>query len=275
MPYLADYDNDGDLDMIFSEVSLSDHTLVLYRNDGKGQFTLTTEAFTGQASTSVLGPWVDYDNNGFLDLFAGRPVAGRFEVSLYRNQGNGNRWLKLTLTGTHSNRSALGAKVRVRATLGGRSVWQLRSIASNLWSEDGGRSHFGLADATQAEEIRIEWPSGNVQTLTNVAADQILAVTEPILFRPEHPVATINGMLTVTNLTSATERQWYFEGAILDGKTNRILTLTNVQPDQAGRYTAVGDFNNDGHVDLFVPRRGAPDDLLQNDGKGWGNGVKH
>ena len=98
---------------------------------------------------------------------------------LYRNNGNGNRWLKLKLIGGPSNRSAIGAKVRAHATIGAKSFWQLREIGNG-----GGYNcqplvaHFGLGDATNVDNLRIEWPSGVVQTLTNVAARQILTVVE-------------------------------------------------------------------------------------------------
>ncbi|MCC7376306.1 MAG: ASPIC/UnbV domain-containing protein [Verrucomicrobiales bacterium] len=85
--------------------------------------------------------------------------------------------------GTVSNRSALGAKVRVLATWGGRSVWQLREITSFLNAPDGLRAHFGLADAVHADVVRIEWPSGTGQELVGVEPNQILAVVEPPLIR--------------------------------------------------------------------------------------------
>jgi hypothetical protein len=181
--YFGDYDNDGDVDIIFSEVSVSAQPLTLYRNDGTGKFTGTSEAFTGVGLSWVVGPWVDYDNNGFLDLFVGRTSGANHPIALYQNQGNGNHWLKFRLVGTHSNRSALGAKVRVRATIGGRDVRQMRSLSASLYTEDGGRAHFGLGDATQADMVRIEWPSGVVQELTGVAADRFLTVTEPTPIR--------------------------------------------------------------------------------------------
>ncbi len=303
-PYPGDYDNDGDVDFLLSEISFDPKPLTLFRNVGTGKFAIVNEAFTGTASSWSLGSWTDYDNDGFLDLFVGQGSSGTHPVWLYRNQGNGNHWLKFNLVGTHSHRSAIGAKIRVRATLGGASVWQLREIVGNRTAEDGRRAHFGLGDATQVDEVVIEWPSGNVQTLTNLAADQILTVTEPVLIRPEHPVVTIHGRVVVTNLVAATARQWYFEGALLEGQSSRLLTLTNVQPAQAGRYTVVAqtdtgpltnhvyvrvetrftkilegevvtesrqdshaswfDYDNDGAIDLYVPNGATPNSLFHN-----------
>ena len=98
---------------------------------------------------------------------------------LYRNNGNTNVWIKIRLVGTASNRSGVGAKVRVKATIRGQTFWQLREInTGNGFNFSPLEAHFGLGDATNADLVRIEWPSGIVQTMTNVAAKQFLRVEE-------------------------------------------------------------------------------------------------
>ena len=95
----------------------------------------------------------------------------------------------LRLKGTVSNASAIGAKVRLQATIWGKTFWQMREIATG----DGYngqcdlRAHFGLGDATNATTVRIEWPSGIVQEFANVAANQILTITEPARLVPLGP----------------------------------------------------------------------------------------
>jgi hypothetical protein len=70
--------------------------------------------------------------------------------------------------------------VRVRATIGGKTFWQLREIHNgDIWSVEPLVAHFGLEQATNAEVVRIEWPSGTVQEFQNMAARQILTITEP------------------------------------------------------------------------------------------------
>lgn len=81
-----------------------------------------------------------------------------------------------------SNADAIGAKVRVKATIQGEEMWQLREIGrSQGWVtyQSDMRPHFGLGEPTVVEAVRIEWPSGIVQELSNVEANQILTVTEP------------------------------------------------------------------------------------------------
>ncbi|MCL4179541.1 MAG: ASPIC/UnbV domain-containing protein [Verrucomicrobia bacterium] len=106
---------------------------------------------------------------------------------LYRNEESANAWLLVRLIGTVSNRSAIGAKVRVRATIRGQELGQLREISGGSgWSSQNNlRVDFGLGDATNVDLLRIEWPSGIVQEFRDLAARQILTVTEPLRLLPQ------------------------------------------------------------------------------------------
>ena len=154
---------------------------LLHRNNGNGTFTrITTGGVVTDVAISWGGAWVDYDYDGFIDLFvttaSSSPNVHNF---LYRNNGNTNTWFKIKLVGTASNRAAIGAKVRVKATTGGRTVLQLREISSGSgYAGQNTLAHFGLGNATNIDLVRIEWPSGIVQTMTNVAAKQFLTVME-------------------------------------------------------------------------------------------------
>jgi hypothetical protein len=169
----VDYDNDGKLDIF---VTGGGSRSLLYRNLGGGAFTevlgqpLVQDVFGGFSTAG----WGDYDNDGFLDVL----VAASGSVNgLYRNSSNGNHWLKVKLTGQASNRAAIGAVVRVKAIIGGQEVWQMRVVqAQSSFTEI--LPHFGLGDATNVDLVRIEWPSGIVQQLTNVPASQSLTATE-------------------------------------------------------------------------------------------------
>jgi hypothetical protein len=173
----GDYDNDGFLDVFLARQGGLN---AFYHNNGDGTFTkITTGSPALDSSASITPVWGDDDNDGFLDLFVANSGAGARNF-FYRNNGNTNHWLKVKLVGTVSNRSAIGAKVRVLATIRGQTMWQMRevSIGSGVGNNEL-NPHFGLGDATTVETVRIEWPSGAVQELKNVPVGQFLTVTEP------------------------------------------------------------------------------------------------
>lgn len=199
----GDYDNDGFLDVFLSVLGTPTSLAAnrLYHNNGDGTFS---QVLTGSiANDKTIGTpgcaWGDYDNDGFLDLFVacGSDVFPATNL-LYRNNGNSNGWFKIKLVGIASNRSAVGAKVRVLATIRGRSMWQLREI--NTGSGFSGcplEAHFGLGDATNIDQVRIEWPSGIVQILTNVVPRQFITVTEHQQIQPQ-PRAPSLGIVSVS-----------------------------------------------------------------------------
>ena len=177
----GDYDNDGYLDLLIRTGGGNNR---LYHNNGDGTFTavnqgpIVAESFSGYSCYAAN--WVDYDNDGFLDLFVTRHADSGSAASnfLYHNTGNSNGWLEVKLIGTASNRSGIGAKVRLYATIGGKAFWQMREVRNGGTCGGGLVSHFGLGDATNVDTLRIEWPSGIVQTFSNVAPKQILPVVE-------------------------------------------------------------------------------------------------
>jgi hypothetical protein len=158
---LADIDNDGDLDLMTGDPTF------LFLNNGDGRFTETSE----NTGLDQDGFWAlsfgDYDGDGFLDLFTG--------TALYRNQGNDNHWLRVELVGTESNRNGIGAQLT--ATAG--DLRQIREIYGGMgFSQDEGVAHFGLGQRTQVERLEIRWPSGQVDELEDIPADQKIRVFE-------------------------------------------------------------------------------------------------
>lgn len=178
----GDSDNDGFLDLFVVNGFAGPEDNLLYHNNGDGTFSKTTTGSPVNDGGNSFGVgWGDYDNDGFLDLFAANGARGPAQSnSLYRNNGNGNNWVKVRCVGTGSNRTGFGTKVRVQATIGGQSRWQMRQIDGGDGTSGGSlEADFGLGDATIIDTLRIEWPSGIVQELHGVAAKQSLTVTEP------------------------------------------------------------------------------------------------
>ena len=167
---LGDYDNDGYLDI--TVLNWDGH--ILYHNNSNGTFSDVTELSGIIGSVSGNGvAFGDYDDDGDLDIYATSMGVSNF---LYRNNGNANHWLVVRTIGTVSNRTGIGARVKVTYD----SLSQVREVSggSGFHCQDSLPVEFGLGMHTQADTIEIRWPSGIVQTLTNMPANQILTVVE-------------------------------------------------------------------------------------------------
>jgi hypothetical protein len=191
----GDFDNDGWLDLFVANYGGQKNAL--YRNNGDGTFTkVTSEPVANDIAASRGCAWGDYDNDGWLDLVVSND--GNHPCFLYHNNGNTNHWLKVTCTGTASNRSAIGAKVRVQAKIMGSTLWQMREISggSGYGSQNALETHFGLGDATNVISLEIEWPSGIRQRFHDLASNQTLSINEPPVL--SNPIMHIDGSFEFT-----------------------------------------------------------------------------
>jgi len=185
-----DFDNDGWKDLlivnghVFPEVEklkLDIHykdRAILYRNLGNGKFEdISESAGPGilERHSSRGAAFGDCDNDGRVEVLINN--QNEPPSLLKQTVANGNHWVLLKLTGTRSNRSAIGAKVRVTAN--GRTQFdEVRSGGSYL-SQNDLRLHFGLGAATKIDRMEITWPSGVHQVEQDLAVDRIIAITEP------------------------------------------------------------------------------------------------
>ena len=128
--------------------------------------------------------WGDYNNDGFVDLFVTN-LNGQNNF-LYRNHGNSNHWLTIQCEGRISNRSAIGTRLELTAEIAGALEHQIREISggSGYGSQNSLLVHFGVGQTTNILGLRIRWPSGIVQDLTNLQVDQRLVLREPSRFLP-------------------------------------------------------------------------------------------
>jgi len=185
-----DYDNDADQDIYVANGHIIDNIPqfndaltyaqrdFLYENVGGGKFQEVGRRHGAYFSQAFVGRGMalaDIDGDGDLDVAVSN--NDQRAVLLRNDGGNAKHYLRLRLTGTRSNRDAIGAKVTVTAG-GKKQVEEVRSGTSYL-SQNELTLHFGLGAATKAEKVEIRWPSGKVQVLTGVQADQTLAVKEP------------------------------------------------------------------------------------------------
>ncbi len=177
----VDFDNDRDEDIFIANGDA--HYLVgwqslLLENQGNGAFTDAAEKGGAVFHAKLRGrgaATLDFDNDGRPDLLMTAMADRPF---LLRNQGpSENHWLKLQLEGIRSNRDGFGSMVRV--TAGGRTTLHGCRASTTFLMQGDPRVHIGLGAATRADRIEIRWPSGLVQTLDHVAADQIVRIKEP------------------------------------------------------------------------------------------------
>ncbi|HRI61574.1 MAG TPA: FG-GAP-like repeat-containing protein [Saprospiraceae bacterium] len=172
----GDMDNDGDLDVLITEDGVP--TVKMYRNNGDTTFSAAVTA--GVANGNACGiAFADYDNDGDLDFYTNGASTAR---TLFQNDtlaGN-RRWAQFTLEGVQSNRSAIGALLRLKATIGGKAVWQIREITAHnsFQGQSDLRQHFGLGDAAKIDSLVVRWPSGTVQVFSNLAYNNFYKLVE-------------------------------------------------------------------------------------------------
>jgi len=183
----GDFDNDGDLDLFITQaygptgVQLKN---LLYKNMLMETGTASFQKITAGAIVNDLGysygcAAADWNRDGFLDIFTARTFNEHQNNTAYLNDGNTNKWIEIKCVGETSNKSAIGAKVRVKALINGAPVWQLRVVdGQSGYCGQNLELHFGLGNASMIDTIKVEWPSGTVSYFTGVGANQYLTIDE-------------------------------------------------------------------------------------------------
>ena len=187
--FFFDYDLDGWLDVFAANGHVADDVEQvqsrvtyaqrpqLFHNDGRGRF----EEIVDEAGDALQQPMVargaayaDYDNDGDLDILM---TSNGGAPRLLRNDGgNTNNLLRVKTVGTESNRDGIGARVEV--TVAGQSRWQMVKTGSSYASQSEVPLTFGLGNETSVERLRVSWPSGQVDEVTGLAANEFLVIEE-------------------------------------------------------------------------------------------------
>jgi enediyne biosynthesis protein E4 len=115
----------------------------------------------------------DFDNDGMVELLVNN---SHDPPSLLKNYGEHGNWVLVKLIGTKSNRDGIGAQVRIR-TGGHQQLQEVRSGGGYI-SQSDFRLHFGLGSANKIDQLEIRWPSGLVEKLENLPANQMLSLKE-------------------------------------------------------------------------------------------------
>lgn len=181
-----DFDNDGDEDLYvvsghlghspITVQNLSMQPNALLRNEGHGTFVdVSLRSGANDPGIGRGGFFLDFNNDGCLDLLV---TNLRERPKLFHNVcDSGNNWLTIKLQGTASNRDGIGARIQIVA--GGTSRIREVAAGSSQMGQNMLAAHFGLGSASVVDSVTVRWPSGRVQTLNQVHANQRLTITEP------------------------------------------------------------------------------------------------
>jgi hypothetical protein len=164
------------IQLYHSEVSYKE-PLLMFHNLGRGQFEKTSESLGPDFMRPIAGRGVataDFDNDGDIDIVTNN--RGDYPSLLRNDGGNANHWLEVLLIGTKSNRDGVGASLKLTSE-GFVHVEQAKGGMSYMSASDP-RIQFGLGKRTKIDSLEITWPSGQVDRLTNVPIDQIIAIKE-------------------------------------------------------------------------------------------------
>lgn len=211
---VADFDNDGDMDIFVGANGNAGHKFFLNNldttNNVEEAFTNITATSGFSGDTTISRDYIahDFDNDGKVDIMGGGSKISFnqgnnvFTASTYSGMGigsvgdlnndgfldiannnkiyyavpNGNNWLKISLMGVQSNRNGIGARIEIYGSWGK----QIRDVRSGEGFEFMStlNSHFGIGTATQISQVVIKWPSGTVDTVLNPSPNQTLHVAE-------------------------------------------------------------------------------------------------
>ena len=165
-----DFDNDTDQDVHIVTTQGSNNQNPFMENNGSDFFTENNAlGFTGDITNAYSNAKGDYNNDGFYDL-THSTVGSQNSYIFWENLGQSGNWVKVDLTGTYSNRDAIGSFVRY--WIDGVERRYFTSAGGGFLSQNAHTEIIGLADATQIDSLTITWPRGFVETHYDLQAGQ-------------------------------------------------------------------------------------------------------
>ena len=249
----GDYDNDGYLDLFVTDAGDTGQgpgdANRLFHNNRDGTFTDVAVAQGVALQDNVAlhkgAAWVDYNNDGFLDLMVKNGIGNEGDNGpsalglhiLLKNRGNGNHFVKVNLRGIQSNLHGIGARVTVTSSNGTAYRQNNGGGGGEYASQSSEPLHFGIGTAATAD-VEVRWPSGVDDTVRSVAANSTITVSEgggpTPTPTPAPPVITVqprNRTVTVgqtaTFFVGATggsplSYQWSKNGSAIEGASNTV-----------------------------------------------------
>ncbi|HVE77840.1 MAG TPA: VCBS repeat-containing protein, partial [Gemmatimonadaceae bacterium] len=222
-----------------------------YRNDGDLTFSNMAEAWgLAQPGFSNGAAYVDLDNDGALDLVVNNVNA---PAAIYRSHArriNGHHYLTVRLRGAGANTAGIGARVMVKDH--GTTQLLEQMPTRGFQSSVDPRLHFGLGAARQVDSLIVVWPDRRYQVLTNVAADQMLTLSQSDAagrYESREPRAESREPLFTDATAQVAIDFRHRENTFYD--YNREPLMPHLLSSE-GPALATGDVNGDGLDDLYV-----------------------
>ena len=233
------------IDSIIAKMPIKPQPNYAYKNKGDITFENANAQWGFELPTMSNGAaYGDLDNDGDLDLVINNVNT---EAFVYKNNSEklNRNALRVALKGTDKNPFALGSTVIFH--FDGQEVRQELIPSRGFQSSMDYRLHQGLGDVTQLDSVRVIWPDFKTQLLTNVKANQLLEVTyseDLPAYQPADP-AIKKGLLREVTQNLVAHQENNFSDFDYEGLIYQKLS-------QEGPALATGDFNGDGHEDVFV-----------------------
>jgi len=218
----------------------------IFQNNGNLTFTKKMEEWGMSEKTFSNGAsYADLDNDGDLDL-----VVNNINdpASIYRNNANSqNHYLRILPVADQKNIVAMGTKIWIETTTGNQ-FFELTGVRG-MYSTSEHFAHFGLGQETKVQKVKIQWPDGKENILTDIKGDQIIKILYSTATLPE-----VKAKPATTPLFSLVNDEIQFrykhKENVFDDYKNQVLLPHKMSA--FGPHISIGDINNDGLDDLFI-----------------------
>ncbi|MDG2194081.1 MAG: FG-GAP-like repeat-containing protein [Polaribacter sp.] len=230
--HFSDFDNDGDEDVLIAAgyfKAINAYYKNSYRNGGSSMTNVTLELGLTDVNITHSSAVFDYDNDGDLDIYFSNleAVSVFYDNTLMEDQSTAN-WLKIKLEGSISNRDGIGTQVEIDTDYG----TQIRYYTGvGLYSQNQQSVHFGIGADTSVLELRIKWPSGIIDTYSNIAVNQHIKAIEG----NSYEILSISPSVKKVGCMDSTSCNFNPEAIIDDGSCT-YLAVKEITGNTAAHY---------------------------------------